>query len=161
MPKKKTPHVGDYVWSVVIEPKGLTVGAAATLLGVLRVTLSALVNRKAALSPEMALRIELVFQVPIERLLRMQADWDAAEIRKIAKELHIRRYSPKNVVLERHGKRGKPTMRVLAPRSRNAVREAKPEYVQTVRETIESESLPAYHEIIPEQEVEVLELEFW
>ena len=50
---------------------------AAEVLGVRRATLSDLLNSNAALSPEMALRIEMAFGVSMDMLLRMQAWYDA------------------------------------------------------------------------------------
>ena len=53
-------HPGDFIRTGVIEELGLTVMKAAQILGVRRATLSDMLNGKAALSPEMALRIEYV-----------------------------------------------------------------------------------------------------
>jgi addiction module HigA family antidote len=143
MANKNPPHPGDYVWAAIVQPKGLTVKAAAEILGVSHISLSSLLNRRADLSPLMAFRLEKVFNVEMETLLYMQATWDAAETRKSAKDLPIRQYSPKNVVLERCGKRGRPTMRVIAPRQRNASPET------------DTECLPTACEIIPAPESSV------
>jgi len=51
------PHPGDFIRTEIIEPLGLTVTRAAAILGVSRPTLSSLLNGKADLSGEMALRI--------------------------------------------------------------------------------------------------------
>jgi addiction module HigA family antidote len=110
VPKKNPSHPGDYVWEEILEPRGLTVGAAADVLGVCRESVSRLLNRSSDLSAEMSIRIEGAFGVPAERLLRMQAAWDVWEARKSA--LYVPRYRAKNVVMERCGKRGRPTMRV-------------------------------------------------
>ncbi len=59
----------------------VTLTRTAEILGVRRATLSALLNGKAALSPEMALRIEKAFEVSMDMLLRMQAWHDAARMR--------------------------------------------------------------------------------
>ena len=64
------------------------------VLGVRRATLSALLNGRAALSPEMALRIEKAFDVSMDMLLRMQAWWDASQMRARAREINVRRYEP-------------------------------------------------------------------
>jgi plasmid maintenance system antidote protein VapI len=53
-----------------------------------------LLNGKAALSPEMALRIEKAFGVNMDILLRMQAWYDAKTMRRRAGEIHVRRYKP-------------------------------------------------------------------
>ena len=73
---------------------GLTVMRTAEILGVRWATLSALLNGKAVLSPEMALRIEKAFDVNMDMLLRMQAWSDAARMRAHADEIDVRRYEP-------------------------------------------------------------------
>ncbi len=65
-----------------MEPSGLTVTAAANALQVSRPALSSLLNSKAALSGDMALRIEKAFGVPMETLMRMQSAYDIAQTRK-------------------------------------------------------------------------------
>ena len=61
---------------------GLSVTRAAGVLGVTRPALSALLNERAKLSPEMALRIEKVFGGSMDTLLRMQTSYDIAKTRK-------------------------------------------------------------------------------
>src|SRR5207249_7414335 len=58
MPMKNPPHPGDFIRTEIIEPAGLSVTAAAAALNVSRPALSSLVNSKADLSGDMALRIE-------------------------------------------------------------------------------------------------------
>lgn len=87
-------HPGDFVRSEVIEELGLNVTKAAGILGVRRATLSSLVNGRAALSPEMALRIEKAFGVSMDMLLRMQAWHDASRMRARANEVAVERYQP-------------------------------------------------------------------
>ena len=71
-------HPGDFIRTEIIEELGLNVTRAAEILEVRRATLSDLLNGQAALSPEMALRIEKVFGVGMDMLLRMQAWYDAS-----------------------------------------------------------------------------------
>ena len=71
-------HPGDFIRTEIIEELGLNVTRAAEILGVRRATLSDLLNGHAALSPEMARRIEKVFGVGMDMLLRMQAWYDAS-----------------------------------------------------------------------------------
>lgn len=85
-------HPGDFIRTEVIEDLGLSVTKAAEILGVRRATLSDLLNGRASLSPEMALRIEKAFTVSMDMLLRMQAWYDAARMRARAGEIHVRRY---------------------------------------------------------------------
>ena len=86
------PHPGDFIRTEIVDEFGLSVTAAAEVLGVRRATLSDLLNGKAALSPEMALRVEKVFGVGMDMLLRMQAWYDASRMRARADEIDVRRY---------------------------------------------------------------------
>ena len=87
-------HPGEFVRVEVIEELGLSVTQAAEILGVRRATLSDLLNGNAALSPEMALRIEKAFDVSMDMLLRMQAWYDASQMRARADEISVQRYQP-------------------------------------------------------------------
>ena len=87
-------HPGEFVRVEVIEELGLSVTQAAGILGVRRATLSDLLNGNAALSPEMALRIEKAFAVSMDMLLRMQAWHDASRMRARADEIAVQRYQP-------------------------------------------------------------------
>ncbi len=87
-------HPGDFIRTEIIEELGLNVTKAAEILGVRRATLSDLLNGNAALSPEMALRIEKAFDVSMDMLLRMQAWHDASQMRARANEIRVRRYVP-------------------------------------------------------------------
>ena len=87
-------HPGDFIRTEVIEELGLNVTKAAEILGVRRATLSDLLNGNAALSPEMALRIEKAFGVSMDMLLQMQAWYDASQMRARATEVRVRRYVP-------------------------------------------------------------------
>ena len=92
---KLTPsHPGEFIRAEIIEELGLTVSKAAAILGVRRATLSDLLHCKAALSPEMALRIEKAFGVSMDTLLRMQAWHDASSMRARADEISVERYQP-------------------------------------------------------------------
>jgi len=91
MPMKNPPHPGDFIRTEIIEPAGLSVTAAAAALRVSRPTLSSLLNGKAALSGDMALRIEKAFGVKMDTLLRMQSSFDIAQTRKREKQIHVQR----------------------------------------------------------------------
>ncbi|MGA8938191.1 MAG: HigA family addiction module antitoxin [Acidobacteriaceae bacterium] len=93
MPMKNPPHPGDFVRTEIIEAAGLTVTAAAKALHVARPTLSSLLNGKADLSGEMALRIEKAFGVRMDTLMRMQSSFDIAQMRKREKEIRVPRIS--------------------------------------------------------------------
>jgi len=88
------PHPGDFLRMEVLEPLNLDVTRAADILGVRRATVSDLLNGRAALSPEMALRWEKAFDVSMEMMLRMQAAYDAAQMRQCAGNVTVKRYEP-------------------------------------------------------------------
>lgn len=85
---------GELVREEILEELGLSVAKAAQILGVRRATLSDLVNGHAALSPEMALRIEKAFGVDMDLLLRMQAWHDGHAMRQRTEEIQVKRYRP-------------------------------------------------------------------
>jgi len=88
---KNPPHPGGFIRTEIVQPAGLSVTAAAIALGVSRPALSSLLNRKADLSGDMALRIEKAFGVNMDTLMRMQAAYDIAQTRKREKKIHVRR----------------------------------------------------------------------
>ena len=90
----KPPHPGSFIKDEVLEPLNLSVSRAADVLGVRRATLSDLVNGKAALSPEMALRVEKAFGISMDTLLRMQAWFDAHAMRDRADQIRVKRFIP-------------------------------------------------------------------
>jgi addiction module HigA family antidote len=91
MPMKNPPHPGDFVRTEIIEAAGLTVTAAAEALHVSRPALSSLLNGRADLSGEMALRIEKAFGVRMDTLMRMQSSYDIARTRRREKQIKVRR----------------------------------------------------------------------
>jgi addiction module HigA family antidote len=90
---KNPPHPGDFVRTEIIEAAGLTVTAAAIALRVSRPALSSLLNAKADLSGDMALRIEKAFGVKMDTLMRMQSSYDIAQTRKREKQIRVVRFS--------------------------------------------------------------------
>ena len=78
----------------IIEALGLNVSQAAEILKVRRATLSDLLNAKAALSPDMALRIEKAFGPKMDTLLRMQISFEIAKQRRQESKIQIKRYVP-------------------------------------------------------------------
>jgi antitoxin HigA-1 len=89
---KNPVHPGGFVKSEIVEGLGLSVTRAAEVLGVTRPALSALLNERAGLSPEMALRIEKAFGVSMETLMRMQSSFEIAQIRKQADHIDVKPY---------------------------------------------------------------------
>jgi addiction module HigA family antidote len=92
---KNPAHPGGFVKAEIIEPLGLSVTDAARALGVTRPALSSLLNERASLSPEMALRIEKAFGVSMDTLMRMQNSFDIAEARKREGDIRVARYEPR------------------------------------------------------------------
>jgi len=95
MPMKNPPHVGRVIRHGIFDPLALSVRKAADALGVRRATLSDLINGKAALTAEMALRIHKAFGPDVDHLLRMQAAYEAAQISKRARTIKVKRYAAK------------------------------------------------------------------
>jgi addiction module HigA family antidote len=89
---KSPAHPGGFIRTEVIEPLNLSITAAAVALGVTRPALSALVNERAALSPDMAIRIDKAFGVSMETLLRMQNSYDIAQAKMREGEIRVDPY---------------------------------------------------------------------
>jgi addiction module HigA family antidote len=70
------PHPGELLNELCLEPLGLTVTEAAKALGVSRKTLSAILNRRAGISPEMAIRLSLALGTTAESWLNQQSQYD-------------------------------------------------------------------------------------
>ncbi len=86
------PHPGVFLKEEVVDPLNLTVTIASKILGVTRPALSRLLNGRASLSPEMALRFEKAFGLKMDTLLRMQTSYDIAQARKAANKIKVERY---------------------------------------------------------------------
>jgi len=80
------------VKSEIIDALGLSITRAASVLGVTRPARPALVNERAALSSEMALRLEKAFGVSMDTLMRMQNSYDIAQARKREGEIQVARF---------------------------------------------------------------------
>src|SRR4030067_1084042 len=87
-------HPGDFIKTEIIEAHGLSVTAAAKVLGVSRPTLSNLLNGNADLSGDMALRMEKAFGMKMDTLMRMQSSYDIARTRQREGKIAVRRYQP-------------------------------------------------------------------
>lgn len=90
---KNPAHPGGFIRHEIIQPLGLSVTAAAAVLGVTRATLSTLLNERSHLSPEMALRLEKAFGVSMDTLMRMQNSYDIAQARKREGEIDVARFA--------------------------------------------------------------------
>lgn len=84
-------HPGPWLRRNFVEAYGLTQARAAEHLGVTRLALSNLLNAKAALSPEMAIRFEKAFGVSAKTLLRMQSAHDLARAQEASAAIKVER----------------------------------------------------------------------
>jgi antitoxin HigA-1 len=91
MPMKNPPHPGLSVRQDCLEPLGLTVTEAARKLGVSRKQLSDIVNGRAGISPEMAIRLDKAFGGGAETWLRLQAAYDLAQAMQRADSIKVER----------------------------------------------------------------------
>lgn len=92
MPMKAPPHPGEVIRELCLDPTGLTVTAAAEILGVSRKALSELLNGHSGISAEMAVRLSKAFGGSIESWLTQQMQYDLAQVRKKAGRIKVRRY---------------------------------------------------------------------
>jgi antitoxin HigA-1 len=86
---KNARHPGDFIRTEIIEAARLTVTAAAIALRVSHPMLSSLLNGKADLSGDMALRIKKAFGVKMDTLMRMQSSYDIAQTRKRENQIRV------------------------------------------------------------------------
>ena len=87
------PHPGEVLKTLCLEPLELTVTAAARALGVSRKTLSAIINGRAGITPEMALRLSLAFDTSAESWLAQQLQFDLWQVEKRRPALRVKRLS--------------------------------------------------------------------
>jgi addiction module HigA family antidote len=88
---KNPPHPGLHVRRDCLEPLGLSVTKGAEALGVTRQALNSLVNFKSGISPEMAVRLSKAFGGSPAVWLKMQMDYDLAQVEKYAGRTKVRR----------------------------------------------------------------------
>lgn len=84
-------HPGPWLRRNVLEPYGQSVTSAAAHLGVSRPPLNNLLNGKAALSPEMAIRMQKAFGISAATILRMQSAYDLAQVEARADSIRVNR----------------------------------------------------------------------
>lgn len=85
------PHPGEVLRELCLRPLGLTVTGTATALGVSRKTLSAILNGRSGISPEMAVRLSLAFNTTSESWLNQQVQYDLWQAERNRKRLRVRR----------------------------------------------------------------------
>lgn len=99
MRMRNPPHPGRIVRRECIEPLGVTVTEAAARLGVRRQTLNNLVNEKAGISPEMAIRLSKAFGSSPEVWLGLQMEYDLAQAEKRAGTIKVNRIPASHPVM--------------------------------------------------------------
>jgi addiction module HigA family antidote len=87
------PHPGEILRQLCLGPLGLTVTEAAEGLGVSRKTLSAILNGRASVSPEMAVRLSLAFGTSAESWLNHQLQYDLWQVQKQRKNLRVVKFA--------------------------------------------------------------------
>jgi len=91
MQMHKPPHPGEIIRELCIEPLELSVTKAAKGLGVSRKTLSAILNGRAGISPEMALRLAIAFDTTPESWLSQQSQYDLWAAKRAKKKLCVKK----------------------------------------------------------------------
>ncbi len=94
MAMKYPVHPGKIIKHDCMEPLGLNVTEAAKVLGVSRVSLSRVINGKASISPEMAIRVSKAFGSTPEHWLRMQLAYDVSRMKDTVDKIQVERYQP-------------------------------------------------------------------
>jgi addiction module HigA family antidote len=85
------PHPGEVLNTLCLEPLKLSVTEAAKALGVSRKTLSAILNGRAGISPEMAVRLSIAFGTSAESWLTQQIQYDLWHVEQRRKKLRVRK----------------------------------------------------------------------
>jgi addiction module HigA family antidote len=85
------PHPGEVLRELCLEPLGVSVTDAAKALGVSRKTLSSVLNGRAGISPEMAVRLSIAFDTSAESWLNQQIQYDLWQAEKRRKSLRVTR----------------------------------------------------------------------
>ncbi|MDN5752195.1 MAG: HigA family addiction module antitoxin [Nitrosospira sp.] len=97
MAMREPPHPGLSVRHDCLAPLGLSVTDGAKVLGVTRQALNNLVNAKAGISPEMAIRLDKAFGGTAEGWLALQTAFDLAQARKNEPSIAVKRYVAKTM----------------------------------------------------------------
>ncbi len=87
------PHPGEVLRELCLTPLGLTVTEAARALDVSRKTLSSILNGRAGISAEMAVRLSIAFNTTPERWLNQQVQYDLWQVERRRKKFRVARLS--------------------------------------------------------------------
>jgi antitoxin HigA-1 len=91
---KRPPHPGRSIRDGCLDAVGLSVTDAAGVLGIARHTLSRVLNGRAGISAEMAIRLEKAGWSSADHWMRLQAAYDLAQARLHEDEISVKRYEP-------------------------------------------------------------------
>jgi len=87
------PHPGEIIKELCLDPLGMTVTEAAEGLGLSRKTLSSIINGRAGISPEMAVRLSIAFETSAESWLSQQSQFDLWLAEQNRDSLRVRKLS--------------------------------------------------------------------
>ena len=91
MPMHNPPPPGEVLKKLCLDPLGITVTRAAEALGVSRKTLSAILNGRGGISPEMAVRLSIAFRTSPESWLNQQSQYDLWVAQRKRKKIRVER----------------------------------------------------------------------
>jgi addiction module HigA family antidote len=91
---KNPPHPGEMIGDS-LEAMGISISDAAKALGVTRQQLHNLIAGRCGIMPEMAFRLEIAIGSTADAWLRMQANYDLAQVRARAAQIKVKRLAPK------------------------------------------------------------------
>lgn len=113
MAMSNPPHPGEVVRSVLIEGKHLSVTEAAKMLGISRATMSKLLNCRAGISAEMAVRLSIALNTSSQMWINLQANYDLWQAEKgrnrLIKEMHLNGRRKAGAIRSRISRRKKST----------------------------------------------------
>src|SRR5688572_5458097 len=88
----RPPHPGEILRELCLDPLGLTVTDAASALDVSRKTLATILNRRAGITPEMAVRLSIAFDTTAESWLQQQLQYDLWHAEQGRRKLRVKRF---------------------------------------------------------------------
>lgn len=83
------PHPGEIIKRLCLDPLGVSIAEAAQALGISRKTLSAILNGRAGISPEMAVRLSMAFGTSAESWLNQQTQYDLWQVEQRRKKFRV------------------------------------------------------------------------
>ena len=99
------PHPGEVLKGLCLDPLGLSVTEAAEALGVSRKTLSSILNGRAGISPDMAIRLSMAFGTSAESWMNQQSMFELWQAEQHGPRPRVKRFE---FVRDAHGDKRKP-----------------------------------------------------